>query len=100
MKTTSYTEHLSANRRLTMLRLLESEAEYSLNDSVIQTSLSVYGHSVPREAVRGDMTWLQDQGLVTVEVVTGRTWVCKITTRGLDVALGREVVEGVQRPGP
>jgi DeoR/GlpR family transcriptional regulator of sugar metabolism len=96
----SYLTHVAENRRLTILRLLEQQPDYSLNDAVIQLSLGPFAHNVSRDVVHTDLRWLEEQGLVTVDVVAGTCWVAKITTRGVDVALGRTVVPGVQRPSP
>ena len=95
-----YSEHMSANRRLCILRVLDSQAGYGANDSVIQTVLESLGHRVPRDQVREDFTFLKDHGLVQLEVVSGRVWVAQATARGLDVANGLVIVEGVQRPSP
>lgn len=96
----SYAEHVAANRRLTILRLLEQDADFALNDSVLQIALSDFGHGVSCDVVHTEMAWLSEQGLITVEVVQSRVRVAKLTTRGLDVAKGRAVIPGVQRPSP
>lgn len=96
----SYAEHVLSNRRLTILRLLERDPDYSLNDSVVQMVLVEFGHAVSRDVVRTDLAWLSEQGLVVTKMVAERVEVATLTTRGVDVALGRTVVPGVQRPSP
>lgn len=96
----SYQDHVQENRRLTILRLLEREPDYAVNDSVIQMTLAEFGHGVSRDVVRTDFAWLQEQGLTTVRVIAERVQVCKLTPRGVDVARGLVVVPGVQRPSP
>lgn len=96
----SYQDFVAENRRLALLRFLASDADYAMNDSVIQTALGSIGHGVSRDVVRGDFAWLAEQGLVRVEVVMDKIHVATVTTRGLDVSAGRAVVPGVARPGP
>jgi DeoR/GlpR family transcriptional regulator of sugar metabolism len=86
------------DRRLAIVRLLEEQP--SANDGVLQSLLEMLGHAVSRDVVRSDLAWLDEQGLVSVEVVMGRVHVATITDRGVDVAKGRSVVPGVKRPSP
>jgi hypothetical protein len=95
-----YRTVVAENRRLALLRFLASDADYAMNDSVIQTALGSIGHGVSRDVVRGDFSWLAEQGLVRVEVVMDKIHVATITARGLDVASGCAIVPGVARPGP
>ena len=96
----SYQDFVTEDRRLALLRYLASDADYAMNDSIMQRSLERIGHGVSRDVVKGDFAWLAEQGLVSVEVVMGKIHVAKINARGVDVACGRAVVPGVSRPGP
>ena len=58
-----------------------------------------YGHNVSRDVVRGQIDWLAEQQLVTVENLRG-FYVVTLTSRGQDVAEGRARVAGVKRPRP
>ena len=49
--------------------------------------------------VRGQIDWLAEQQLVTVENLRG-FYVVTLTSRGQDVAEGRARVAGVKRPRP
>lgn len=96
-----YTDFVAEDRRLGILRFLAEDADYSLNDSVLQTALDHIGHGVSRDVLRTDLAWLAEQGLVTVEAVMGgKVAVATLTARGADVAGGRAVVPGVKRPTP
>ena len=56
-----------------------------------------------RDLVRNHAIWLEEQGLVKIKRIDtgkGEFFVLNITQRGLDVAQGRVVVEGVKRPSP
>jgi hypothetical protein len=95
----SYQDVLDENQRLNMLLALEEMPSYQANESILHAVLDRYGHNVSRDKVRTNVTWLQEQGLVSVEMV-GRTQVATLTARGIDVALGRSTQPGVKRPEP
>jgi len=91
---------MAENRRICILRLLEAQSEYSANDSVLQMALEAFGFAESRDALHTDLQWLEEQGVVTTRIVGERVWVAKLTSRGVDVAKGRTVVPGIQRPSP
>ncbi|MQX36831.1 ArsR family transcriptional regulator [Roseospira navarrensis] len=89
------------DRRLVILRTLAEDIDYSLNTSILQTVLAGYGHGVARDVVDGDVQWLAEAGLVTVETLTGgRVTVATLTGHGLDVSQGMARHPGVRRPRP
>lgn len=95
----SYPEMMAADRRLVILRLLAQTSDYTSNSSVLQMGLEQFGHSVSRDQLHTELSWLAEQGLLSVsEVATVR--IAQLTRRGLDVSAGRSQVPGVQRPGP
>lgn len=94
-----YKELITSDIRLVVLRALAEDEGYSLNESVIQSILGVFGHRVSRDRVKTELAWLKEQGLVRIETVV-TVQVATITSRGLDVANGSVVVPGVKRPGP
>ncbi|MDD5539203.1 MAG: ArsR family transcriptional regulator [Candidatus Marinimicrobia bacterium] len=94
-----FSELVDSDRRLVILRALEEDAGYSLNESVIQSVLEALGHNVSRDRVRTDLVWLKEQGLLTIEEVV-KVYVATITARGADVVHGRATVPGVKRPSP
>lgn len=90
------------DQRLVMLRTL-AEDGYDANESILQDVLEAYGHNISRDLVRNHAIWLEEQGLVKIKRIDtgkGEFFVLVITQRGLDVANGRVVVEGVKRPSP
>ncbi len=95
----AFSELITADIRLVILRTLESDPGYDLNESVLQSVLASLGHSVSRDRVRTELQWLAEQGLVTLKDVVG-VQVATLTKRGADVATGRARVPGVKRPGP
>ncbi|MCK5296460.1 MAG: ArsR family transcriptional regulator [Alphaproteobacteria bacterium] len=96
----NYKNYVAEDRRLVILRILNEEPDYAINDSVLQTALSQIGHGVSRDVIRTDLSWLEEQGLVSVEVIKDKIHVAKLTARGGDVASGRAVVYGVKKPAP
>lgn len=99
MSGTGFAEHLAADRRLVILRLLDQAPDYRGNAFLLQTALSGFGHAVGMDRLSTDLAWLAEQGLVTLDQVAGVT-IAAATQRGVDVARGRAVVPGVARPHP
>lgn len=95
-----FTEFLTRDLRLVMLRLLAEDPGYSMNDSILQGALELYGHNVSRDKVKTELRWLEEQGLVDIEIVAKTVMVAKLTGRGLDCAQGKARVDGVRPPRP
>lgn len=87
------------DQRLVILRSL-ADAGYDANESILDECLALYGHKISRDLVRNHLNWLEEQGLVRIERLSGGFMVATITQRGLDVANGEAVVDGVKRPRP
>lgn len=86
---TSYKEIVAQDRRLAMLRFLEQDSDYKINDSVMQQALEQLGHSVSREAIRADFDFLAEIGLIDVETYfDGKVQVAK--SRGAGWTLRRD----------
>ena len=91
---------LAEDRRLIILKSLAEDHDYALNDFVLKRALASLGHEVSRDMLRGDLTWLKDQRLITLrEMNDGAIWVARATEDGIDVARGRPH-PGVARPAP
>jgi hypothetical protein len=86
--------------RLTMLRLLDAQPSYCANDSIMHQAVNAMGLACSRDQLRGHLTWLEEQRLVTCQAVATALVVATLTERGSDVANGRSVIPGVQRPSP
>ena len=99
MSKRTFAELQAENRRCATLRFLAEDADYAMNTSLLQSALEAVGHGVSRDCVNADAAWLEEQGLVSCEYVSGIV-VVKISQRGIDVAEGRAIVPGVKRPGP
>lgn len=95
---TNFSSFLAEDRRLVILRVLVDMPAYRTNSFLLTTLLAQFGHEPSADQVKGDLAWLQEQQLVTVEVIES-VHIATLTTRGADVAGGRAVVPGVKRPG-
>lgn len=96
---TSYRNFVTADLRLTVLRLLAGAPGYELNGSILKIALDRYGHSIASDRLATELAWLQEQGLAELREFGGVN-IAKLTARGLDVAEGRASVPGVARPSP
>lgn len=85
--------------RAAALRLLAELPEYRANDIVIGDAVRAVGHGCTNDQMRGHLTWLEEQRLVTLAEVGGMV-VATLSERGADVAAGRATVAGVHRPNP
>jgi hypothetical protein len=90
---------IQQDRRLVVLRMLAQDADYSHNEYILREALRVYGHRLSADLLRSELHWLAEQGLLSVEDVSG-VLIAKLTRRGKDVADGAVVVPGVKRPEP
>jgi len=95
----SFQETLKEHLRITVLRLLDEQADYSLNESLINDLSTGFGFNPSRDRLRTELAWLEEQGLVENDDMGGLI-VATLTQRGADVATGRVTVPGVKRPNP
>lgn len=94
----TFAERLEEDRRLVILRVLAEQNAYTANSSVLVHALNHFGHSVSRDWMRTHLTWLSEQGVVSIDDI-GPVLVARLTERGQDVARGHAVVPGISRPG-
>jgi hypothetical protein len=93
-----YAEYLRQDIRLVILRLLVEMTAYRANSSVLTMALDSYGHTLSRDQVKTELSWLAEQGALTLEDV-GPVLVATLSERGQDIAAGRARVPGIKRPG-
>lgn len=96
----SYSDFHDSHVRLTILRLLANAPGYAANDSVLTDAVNAMGLVVTRDQMRTALGWLAEQRLVTLLKPAVTLTVATISERGADVAAGRSIVAGVQRPSP
>lgn len=86
------------HRRLNLLQLLAAMPGYESSADVLYAVISV-GSSL--DQVVASLEWLADarRELVFVDPLGGLV-MAKITQRGIDVSLGKILIDGVARPRP
>ena len=93
-----FASFMAEDRRLVILKVLAELPAYRTNSFLLHTLLAKWGHDPSADQVKTDLTFLQEQGLLTLEVVES-VFIATLTTRGADVAAGRITNPGVKRPG-
>lgn len=91
----------SEDRRLIMLRALD-ESQFHANETVLKQVTEQFGHQASRDMLRGDLTFLAENGLIRLEKLpaqSGEIWVAHLLTAGQEVAQGR-AYPGVARREP
>ena len=96
---TSFRKFATEHLRLAVLQVLAADADYAHNELVLSSALEQLGHGVSRDQLRTELAWLAEQGLVSIEDVSGIR-VARLLSRGQDVAKGVARVPGVARPRP
>ena len=94
-----YLEHNSRHRRLSILRVLSESPEFRANDSLLSMVVNEFGIVSTRDQLRTDITWLRDQGFVTVKETAG-IMVVTLTEGGGDIAAGRRTDPGIAKRTP
>lgn len=85
--------------RLAILEALSVAGAYRLHEYLLLERVRALGLGTTRDALRGELAWLAEQGLMTQDAIEGAI-IATLTDRGLDVAQGLAVVPGVARPRP
>ena len=87
------------DRRLAVLQCLSAAVQYRAHVFLIQRYCDAVGHSVSKDRLQTDLTWLAEQGLLEVDA-TSTLWVARLLEQGADVASGRAACPGVAKPQP
>lgn len=93
-----YTETLREDRRLSLLQTLAGATDYTAHAHLLRQALAGLGHQVAFDVLRGDLAWLDEQGLIVL--ADGEIPVATLTLRGEDAARGLTHVPGVARKLP
>lgn len=94
-----YQSRIAEQQRLTLLQALEQDNDYRVNDLILQTWLDETGMALSMDKLRTELSWLEEQGLITLEIVKTMK-IATLTERGLDVVRAMTNVPGVARPRP
>ena len=95
----AFAETEREHTRLAILQLLQQDTGYTHGETVIQSGLEYVGHRKSADRIRTELSWLEEQGFLTVNRDRG-WWVARITERGCDIATGRARTAGVARVRP
>jgi hypothetical protein len=95
----NFAEHLTADRRLVLLRMLAEQIAYKANSTVLTHRIDQLGHAMSRDQVKTQLYWLAEQDLVSLDEPVPGVLVATLTARGMEVAKGYVVAPGVSRPG-
>lgn len=93
----NYSEFQRAEIRLAILQCLEAAAQFRAGERLLTAFCSGIGLTVSSDAITTQADWLVEQGLAQVAQAQP-VRVIAITSRGLDVATGKAIVSGVNRP--
>lgn len=96
----NYAAFETEDRRLVLLKALANSAQYRANAYLLRRFAEQLGHTASADRIAGDMAWLSEAGLCTLEQPAPDVTVATITARGLDVAEGRAQHPGVAKPRP
>jgi Fe2+ or Zn2+ uptake regulation protein len=96
----NFYDYTMGHARLAILRALTETATHTVNDSILAMLMEQLGLPVTRDQLRGQLGWLEEQGLIRLARPTDSLVVATLRERGADVAVGRAHVDGVQRPSP
>lgn len=94
-----YTEMINEDRRLVLLQALAQSPDYALRETVLVRLLAGERLAIGTDALRAELRWLADRGLVDIEF-HDEVQAARITVRGIDVANGHVLVDGIARPRP
>ena len=92
----SFAEFATEDRRLLILLALAEAPGYTLPARLLQAFMGGKGQRASYDQVRGDLAWLEEQGLLKVQ---GED-IATLSPRGLDVGADRARCPGVARPRP
>lgn len=91
----SFADLAAADRRLLILLALAEAPGYTLPARLLQAFMGGKGQRASADQVRGDLAWLEEQGLLSL-----KSDVPTLSLRGIDVAADRARCPGVARPRP
>lgn len=94
-----YKQLMESERRLVLLQGLLQAPDYALRETVLIRLLEGQRLAIGRDDLRLELRWLSDIGLVDIDYF-GDVQAARITPRGIDVASGRTLIDGIARPQP
>ncbi|AFL75384.1 hypothetical protein [Thiocystis violascens] len=93
-----FAARLREDRRLLLLRMLQTQNDYTAHEHLLRGGLADLGHRISGDELRNHLAWLDEQGLLVLSA--GPIQIATLTLRGEDVATGVARLPGVARPPP
>ena len=93
------TEIETENRRLHILKCLQSAPSYRRSTVLLQDMLTRIGLSAARSVIDNDVLWLERLGLVSTDEL-GDYLMVLLRAEGIEVASGIVFIKGIARPLP
>lgn len=87
------------HQALAILKFLNRSPGFRSNEEVLLDWHRQFGLTSSRDELRGIVSFLETEGLLRTESVEGLL-IASMTDDGCDVAAGRKLIDGVQRPTP
>lgn len=84
--------------RLLILELLLQLESRHIDERTLSAALRDMDWETARDVLRGELQWIQRQGLVTLKNTETPTWSIRLTERGDLCARGETAEPGVARP--
>lgn len=95
-----YHDEYNATARLTMLKALSEQADYRLNDTILQSILETFAINRGRAYLHNQLSWLETEAGAVKLTKAGSVVIAEITETGLDHVERRVVIAGVRKPRP
>lgn len=95
-------EVIAETRRGIILKIIFDQGDFGVDERSVMYGLEtkdirpLVGPNIGADVIRNDFAWLERLGLVQTTVISSG-WSATITSRGQDVALGRERIPGLKR---
>lgn len=95
----SYESFIEESLRLNILAILNDIPQGSATDSILESFLySLYGHDKNMARLRQCLNWLNERGLIEVNILSADCFKARLTKLGERVAIGIEIFPNIKRP--
>lgn len=95
----SYKSFMEETLRLNILLILNDIPQGKATDSLIENlTYSLYGHDKNMPRLRQNLNWLNERGLVIVDILSSDCFKATLTKLGTRVATGVETFPNIARP--
>ena len=95
-----YSDRYNETVRLTILKALEEQPDYRLNDTILSTVLQAFAINRSRDYLRNQLSWLETEVQAVKLTKAGTVVIAELTEQGLDHIERRVVLAGVRKPSP